>query len=153
MQSAPSGVPTLSVGTSNVLNLFLMLLARDRDSGAARRRRIPLLVPQMSQGEDRMAPHHPGPRITHDIADASPHIGLIAMGRALRARRFLRLIGTMRQPPKNIVMQIFTGFTETSPVSMMIGAVDPEHRFDSLPLSLHALLFLRHLLCNHSLAR
>ncbi len=93
------------------------------------------LIYFVPQGQQGMVHHHPWPGKSHDAAHPVPHVGLVAMDRAVGAGRFFGLKGALFYPLHGIGEQGLTFCAQGPPGPVMSAAVNPDHRPDRLSFS------------------
>lgn len=78
-----------------------------------------------------MTPEHPRAGVAHDGLNLLPNDRLVAVNRALCARRLVFVKWTSFQPELNVIPQRSALRAELAGFSVLVVAIEPDHRRDS----------------------
>ena len=98
----------------------------------------PKAVQPMTQGEQRMPPHHTRPRVTHDHTDLSPPLALVTVHRTPGAGRLARSEPAPLQPPTGIIQESSALLAQRPALAMVTLAIVPDHRGHRPPFTIQA---------------
>jgi len=101
-------------------------------------RRFAPAIDGMGDGEERMAPQHPGAGVAHHLADALAHFGVVAVHLAARAGRLLLAEHATVEAPRRVIHQRRAFVAQPRRRRVPVAAVDAHHGADRRQLTRQA---------------